>query len=117
MFQRIKYALGLSVSLALPLSGWAFTAELQSISPEPQQDISDQITDAPDGVVVAGWIGIEEYTEYTAVFTADESPAGVITPGGDMSLDTPWEYDATAGTVTVVFTGAGLKSTDGSPEN
>ena len=117
MFQRIKYALGLSVSLALPLSGWAFTAELQSISPEPQQDISDQITDAPDGVVVAGWIGIEEDTEYTAVFTADESPAGVITPGGDMSLDTPWEYDATAGTVTVTFTGSGLKSVNDMPSN
>lgn len=117
MHKRIQYLIGLGVSLALPVSGWAFTAELQSISPEPTLDISDQITGAPDDVVLAGWVGIEEDTEYTAVFTADESPAGVITPGGDMSLDTPWEYDATAGTVTVVFTGAGLKSTDDSPSN
>ncbi|MBI4407262.1 MAG: hypothetical protein HY565_02065 [Candidatus Kerfeldbacteria bacterium] len=117
MIKQIQYVVGLGVSLALPLSGWAFTAELQSISPEPTLDISDQVTGAPDNVVIAGWVGIEEDTEYTAVFTADESPAGVITPGGDISLDTPWEYDATAGTVTVTFTGSGLKSVNDMPSN
>ncbi len=118
MIKQIQYVIGLGVSLALPLSGWAFTAELQSISPEPTQDISDKITGVPDNVVIAGWVGIEEDIEYTAVFTVDESPAGVITPGGDMSLDTPWEYDATAGTVTVTFTGSGLKSVnDEMPDN
>lgn len=115
MIKRIQYLVGLSLGLVLPLSGWAFTAELVSITPEAT-DISAMITDAPEGVAISGWLA-ETDTEYTAVFSVDESPAIVITPGGDISLDNPWSYDADAGTVTVTFTATGLKATDDSPDN
>ncbi|MBI2415628.1 MAG: hypothetical protein HYV33_03140 [Candidatus Kerfeldbacteria bacterium] len=123
MFQAFKYALALSVALALPVSGWAFTAELQSISPEPQLDISDMMGDLPDRVAIAGWIldetDIENGVEYTAVFTADEVPAGVITPGATLSLDTPPVWDEVANTYTVQFVPTGMKQPTGSdsPEN
>ncbi|EKD79310.1 MAG: hypothetical protein ACD_41C00103G0002 [uncultured bacterium] len=124
MFQRFKYAIGLvGVSLAFPLSSWAFVAELQSISPEPQLDISDMVGGAPERVVVFGWVidesDISDETIYTAVFTADQEPAGVIMPGAQLSVDEPPVWDDVAGTFTVQFTPTGMKQpTDSdSPEN
>lgn len=123
MFQGLKYALGLGVSLVLPLSTWAFTVGLQSISPTPEEDISSMVGDAPELVEVFGWIidgaDIDDAVEYTAVFTVDEEPAGVIVPGSEMSIDTPAVYDEVAGTYTVHFVPVGMEQpTDSeSPEN
>ncbi|MFA6475327.1 MAG: hypothetical protein WCV88_03970 [Patescibacteria group bacterium] len=123
MNKSFQYFLGLGVSLLLPLSGWAFTADLQSISPAPQQDITDMMGGAPERVVLAGWLideaDIANGVEYTAVFTVDEEPAGVVAPGTTMSVDTPPVYNADAGTYTVQFVPSGMKQpTDSSsPEN
>jgi hypothetical protein len=50
----------------LPSSALAFSAELESISPEPIEDLSDMIGDAPETVAVFAWFN-EVGTEYTAV--------------------------------------------------
>lgn len=123
ILQKLRYALGLSLGLILPLSSWAFTAELQSISPAPEEDISSMVGDAPERVEVFGWIidgaDIDNAVEYTTVFTVDEEPAGVIVPGSIMSIDTPAVWDETAGTYTVQFIPTGMEQpTDSdSPEN
>lgn len=95
----------------LPQSAFAFTAELVSISPEPTQDISDMMGGAPDGVALFGWQDTPE-TEYTAVFSVDEEPAVVITVGGDMTVDSNWEYSADDSTVTVAFTAKSIVATN-----
>lgn len=100
----------------LPHPGRAITGELVSITPEPQTDISDMVGDAPESVLIFAWL-LEEGTDYTVVASVSEEPAVIITPGGDMSLDNPWSYDADAGTVTVTFTATGLKQTSGGPDN
>lgn len=79
------------------------------------------ITDAPENVVVSAWMidedDVTNETSYTAVFTADEQPAGSIVVGGDMSTDAAPVWDEETGTYTVQFTAAGLKSTSGAGEN
>lgn len=123
MNKTFQYLLGVGVSLLFPLSAMAFTADLQSISPTPQQDISDMMGSAPERVVLAGWVidetDIQNGTTYTAVFSVDEEPAGVIAPGTTMSVDAPPVYDAATGTYTVQFVPSGMKQpTDSdSPEN
>lgn len=95
----------------------AMTVEVVSISPEPQQDISDLMTDAPENVGIAAWL-LDDGVEYTTVLAVDEAPAVVINIGGDMAQDQPWVYDEAAGTLTVVFTSTGIKQTsDDSPDN
>lgn len=106
----ISASLLLAVSvLFAPKATQALTAELVSISPSPLEDISDQMTpgDGPAGIAMFGWLGTVDES-YTAVFTVDESPALVITPGANIDPSAPWTYDATAGTVTVTFTLEGI---------
>lgn len=114
---------GLTVSffvvacMALPRSGQAFSVELVSILPEPSVDISDQLGAGPSEdaeVEMFGWL-TEEDTEYVAVFNVDEEPAMLVTPGGDVSLTTPPEYDSDAGTYTVTFTASGLIGSQPAP--
>ncbi len=106
------------VAVLLPLPSRAFSGELVSITPEPLQDVSDMVGDVPENILVYAWL-LEEGTDYTVVASVSEEPAVVITPGGDISLDTPWSYDADAGTVTVMFTATGLKQVgnDTGPDN
>lgn len=91
----------------------AFTSSLVSITPSAN-DISSQIQ-APDGTPTGmgmyGWVGTVDQA-YTAVFSVDESPAMLVTPGADIDPATPWAYDATAGTVTVTFTLKGIVGSD-----
>ncbi len=94
----------------------ALTVDVVSISPEPQMDITDMLSGAPTGVGMVGWL-LDSDMEYTAVLSVDEAPAVVITPGADIAVDQPWVYDATAGTVTVIFTGTGLKQLSDGPDN
>lgn len=111
---------GLSfVAVALFMSlrpAYAITADLVSIFPEPQMDISDMITGAPENVALKGWLA-EEGVEYTVVMSVDVEPAVVITPGADISIDQPWTYDADAGTLTVIMEATGLKQASDGPEN
>ena len=95
----------------------AMTVEVVSISPEPQMDISDMMTDVPAGVGIAAWL-LDDNVEYTAVLAVDEAPAVIINPGGDIDPEQPWVYDETTGTLTVVFTSTGLKqASDADPDN
>ncbi|MBI2410448.1 MAG: hypothetical protein HYV32_00935 [Candidatus Kerfeldbacteria bacterium] len=116
LFTTISAGLLTFALLVLPHNSFALTAELVSITPEPQQDISDMMTGAPDGVSVFAWL-TETDTEYTAVFSVDEEPAVIITPGGDIAPDNRWSYDEEGGTVTVPFTATGLKQTSDGPDN
>lgn len=114
MFKRIFL-------LALPLLGvglffapaqtHAMTATLVSITPDAtQMDISMNV---PSYVTASAFIGTSDET-YTVVYSVDETPAMVVTPGGDMDLDHNWSYDASTGLVTVILQNAGVKgSQDG----
>lgn len=108
----VSFSVAIFVSLVHPVH--AITADLVSISPEPQTDISNMITDAPENVALKGWLA-EEGVEYTVVLAVDVEPAVVITPGADIAVDQPWTYDA--GTLTVTMEATGLKQTSDGPEN
>ncbi len=114
------FAVGICAAVIFLMArpSWALTVDVVSMTPTPQQDITDMIDDAPEGVGIVGWI-LEKDVEYTAVLAVDEAPAVVITPGGDVALDQPWVYDETNGQLTVVFTSTGLKQVgeDAGPEN
>lgn len=94
--------LGGAVWLLVPAPSLAFSASPVSIAPEAQA-IDMQGNDAPEGVVLFGWF-TESGKSYTAVLSVDEEPAMVVAPGADLSLETPWTYDADAQTITVPFT-------------
>lgn len=111
---------GLAVVIFAVAGFWAqpslaFTADLVSITPDAT-DMTDQLQGggAPAGVALFGWLGTVD-TDYTAVFSVDESPAMIVSPGADLSTDNAWSYDADAGTVTVNFTLKGLIGSDEFP--
>ncbi|MBI2415959.1 MAG: hypothetical protein HYV33_04870 [Candidatus Kerfeldbacteria bacterium] len=115
-----RYTIGLvstvltAVLWLMPQLSLAFTAELVSITPSAT-DLSDQIGSDQSELTIFGWL-TELDTAYTAVFAVDESPALVVTPGGDIDPDNRWTYDAAAGTVTVPFTANGLLEQNDVPD-
>lgn len=101
--------LGLGLFFA-PTSTHAFTASLDSISPTPSQDLSDLIT-LPGDAVGNAFIGTTDEI-YTLIYSVDESPALVVSPGGRMNLNQNWSYDAETSKVTVTITAVGVEGTD-----
>ncbi len=109
-------ALLVGILAVMPKPSRAFSAELVSVSPEVFMDISDQVGPGPEEegaptMEVFGWV-TQTDVEYTAVFTVDEEPAMLVTPGGDVSLTTRPSYNADTGEYTVVFTATGLVPSD-----
>lgn len=95
--------LGGSFAVLLPQRLSAAEVELVSITPDAQNvsDLMPQPEDAPAGTAFFAFVpapGTAEDEEYTAVFSADQEPAVVVTLGTEVES---WSYDATAGTVTV----------------
>lgn len=102
--------LGLGIFFA-PAPTHALTATLDSVSPEPSMDLTDQLT-LPSIATGNGYIGTVDET-YTLIYSVDESPAMVVSSGGEMNLDQNWNYDATTGKVTITITNVGAESTEG----
>lgn len=97
-----------------PVAVHAQTAELVSIT-NNAEDLSELVPsgDAPDEARVF-LFGGEYGQEYTAVFSTDEEPVGILGMGSD--LTNSWGYDAATGLVTVTFTAVEIVGMDGPPD-
>lgn len=102
-FLPVLLGLGAVIWLLAPQPSLAFSSSLVSFSSDTAQEVPIDPGDAPTGVTVYGWF-TEPGTQYTAVFSVDEEPAMVVAPGADLSMTTPWSYNADSKEVTVPFT-------------
>lgn len=105
--------LTLGILAMLPSVGQAQTIDLDSVSPNVDEDITPpDNAKAGEENFYTFWLKGQIDETYTATFNVSEEPAFTFVSGGDMTLEDNISYNADTNEFTVVYTAKALQQID-----